>query len=108
MYGQELGCMRANFAHNLIIAAHDDHSQHRTGIPDNVIQDLFAHADDDLLLLSMLVYTGMRGGELVALTWADIDFDNAIIHVTKSYDQKGKEVSKTKTRNGVRDIIILP
>ncbi len=29
-------------------------------------------------------YTGMRTGEVLALTWNDIDFDNSIININKS------------------------
>lgn len=33
-----------------------------------------------------LIYTGMRIGELMALQWKDIDFDNNIISITKSVE----------------------
>jgi integrase len=42
------------------------------------------------------IMTGMRSGELVALTWDDVDFDNNIIRITKSYSPKIKGVKSTK------------
>ncbi|MEJ7276720.1 tyrosine-type recombinase/integrase, partial [Staphylococcus epidermidis] len=32
-----------------------------------------------------LAYTGMRAGELLALKWSDIDFENNTISITKTY-----------------------
>lgn len=34
---------------------------------------------------AMAILTGMRKGELIALTWSDIDFENRVIAVTKSW-----------------------
>lgn len=35
-------------------------------------------------LLILLLHTGMRRGELLALQWSDVDFDQRILHVRKS------------------------
>lgn len=57
-------------------------------------------------------YTGMRTGEVCALTWDDIDLENAIIHVKhnvydKPADEKGRWfIGKTKTISGIRDVHI--
>jgi integrase len=40
--------------------------------------------------------TGMRSGELFALTWADVDFENRILSVTKSYNCRMRETKSTK------------
>lgn len=60
-------------------------------------------------LLSL--YTGLRMGEINALDKdSDIDFENKIIHVrrTLTKDTKDKTVmgSYTKTKNGIRDIVM--
>lgn len=60
-------------------------------------------------LLSL--YTGMRMGEINALDKdLDIDFDNKIIHVrrtlTKNTEDKTVMGSYTKTKNGIRDIVM--
>lgn len=57
---------------------------------------------------SVLFWTGMRIGELLALTKDDIDFDNKIISINKTYTkQKGKEIiTAPKTESSIRQIAI--
>lgn len=45
---------------------------------------------------AVALLTGMRSGELFALTWNDVDFDNNIIRITKSYSQRIKGIKSTK------------
>jgi len=45
---------------------------------------------------SMALLTGMRSGELYALLWKDIDFENRVISVTKSYNPRKKIIKGTK------------
>ncbi|RZF21166.1 site-specific integrase [Halobacteriovorax vibrionivorans] len=45
---------------------------------------------------AVALLTGMRSGELYALTWEDVDFDNNIIRITKSYSSRIKGVKSTK------------
>lgn len=44
------------------------------------------------------VYTGCRNGELYALKWSDIDFQERMITVQRSYNRKAKADKSTKTR----------
>lgn len=37
---------------------------------------------------ALAILTGMRTGELIALNWSDIDFENRVIAVTKSWNRK--------------------
>ncbi|CAH2715076.1 hypothetical protein BACCIP111895_02260 [Neobacillus rhizosphaerae] len=39
----------------------------------------------DYLMFLILSYTGIRVGELIALKWKDIDFNNHTISITKTY-----------------------
>ncbi len=54
----------------------------------------------------IMIYTGLRLGELAALTWSDIDLSAATISVTKSYNFKTRTVKPPKTKAGVRTIPI--
>lgn len=47
-------------------------------------------------MITLLVYTGIRSGELCALAWEDVDFENRTIHVRRStYDKRGLKTTKT-------------
>ena len=56
----------------------------------------------------LLYYTGLRVGELLALTPEDIDFDRHIISVNKNYQRlNGKDyIYPPKTEAGYRDVVI--
>jgi len=45
--------------------------------------------------------TGMRAGEILALTRSDLDFERKTIRVNKSSDDKTREIRQPKTRNSV-------
>ena len=57
-------------------------------------------------------YTGMRTGEVFALTWDDIDFENKIIKINKTIyakikDDKGRwYLGTTKTKGSCREVFI--
>ena len=64
----------------------------------------------DRALIYLLRYTGMRRGEVLALTTNDIDFDNRIIKINKTLiDQGGRGAIShhTKTAAGNRNMPIL-
>ena len=56
----------------------------------------------------MLYWTGMRIGELLALTPKDVDFEHRIISITKSYQRvRGEDIiSPPKTPKSIRKITI--
>lgn len=58
----------------------------------------------------MLYYCGMRIGELEALTLADIDLDNNVVTINKTYHLINGQgiVTAPKTQKANRDIIIPP
>jgi integrase len=58
-------------------------------------------------LLTVAVSTGMREGELLALTWDDVDLATGLITVNKSVQWKPKgnhQAGPTKTRSGRRTV----
>ncbi|MFI3140804.1 MAG: site-specific integrase [Clostridia bacterium] len=57
-------------------------------------------------IIKVLLYTGMRAGECLALRWQDIDFDNKTIHIENTLtDVAGKHwLQPPKTKNSNRYI----
>lgn len=55
-----------------------------------LLDDLAVHSIDmhDITLLSL--YTGMRAGEIHALTWGNIDFENGTIEVVDTINKKNR------------------
>lgn len=64
---------------------------------------------DIWLLPTLILYTGLRRGEALALTWGDIDLDRDEIHVTKSLYHEGDRphIKTPKTAAGVRTVPLL-
>lgn len=67
--------------------------------------------ESDLVMFTMLAYTGLRIGELLALKWDVIDFDNQTLRVFRNYynpTQKNgaHEITTPKTKSSVRTITI--
>ena len=58
---------------------------------------------------NILYFTGMRIGEMLALTWKDIDLENNTINIDKSYQRIGREdvITKPKTPKSTRTIVIF-
>ena len=61
------------------------------------------------LFLAISFYTGMRTGEVLALTRSDIDIKNRVIHIKRSISKvKGKgKMTTPKTEGSIRDVPIL-
>ena len=66
-------------------------------------------AADDFLFPFISIYTGMRKGEILALQWKDIDFENNIIFVTKSIEHVSNvpRIKPPKTKAGNRMVPLL-
>ena len=57
--------------------------------------------------LAVLLYTGVRKGEMLALTWDDIDWKNNTIHISKQFSHTHTghwQTNTPKSRNGYREI----
>ena len=58
----------------------------------------------------LMLYAGLRRGEALALTWADIDWQRNVIHVNKAlhFEHGQPVIGTTKTANSVRDVPMFP
>ena len=59
-------------------------------------------------LLGLMMYTGMRRGEVLGLRWEDIDWEKKTINVTRNVTlaQNTPVITTTKSENGIRTIPI--
>ena len=65
-----------------------------------LLQALEGESLQHQVIVKMLLYTGMRRGELCGLEWKDIDFERAVISVRRSsLYLSGKGVFEDKTKN---------
>ncbi|MBF7097356.1 tyrosine-type recombinase/integrase [Alkalibacter mobilis] len=58
-------------------------------------------------MIKLLLYTGMRLGECLALTWNDLDMEKCIITINKSVNGLG-ELTTTKTKSSIRYLVFPP
>lgn len=84
--------------------------EERRGLSDTERAAIIAsfNVQDPLSRMIMLAYyLGMRAGEIAALRWGDIDFDQKLVHVSKNFSDRrhtNNGDGKTKTPSGVRDV----
>ncbi|OCL96100.1 tyrosine-type recombinase/integrase [Aliarcobacter thereius] len=70
------------------------------------IEDLMSRSDGYLRnFIGIMSRTGMRPGELVALRWSDVDFDNEIIKIRRTRIQG--ENGPPKKKASIRDIEMI-
>lgn len=84
----------------------------RKALTTEEVQDILAHMSElneqQQLYIALSLFTGMRRGELLALTWRDIDLDRGVIHITKAVEFCTNEprIKPPKTKAGIRSIPI--
>lgn len=72
----------------------------------NEINKLLTHKDDWFTnFLGVAFFTGARIGEILALEWNDIDFDNYTININKT---QSRYLMTPKSSSGIRVIDMLP
>lgn len=72
----------------------------------DIIRNLWRLEDFDRLLLSLLLFTGMRRGEALGLRWEDIDWQRRLIFIQRSVSFNGNSpvIGSTKSKAGIRYI----
>ena len=77
----------------------------RVARADEAVALLAVLPPDDRVLWATALYGGLRRGELQALEWTDINLDNNLIHVNRSWDHKAGAIPP-KSRAGKRRVPI--
>ena len=57
--------------------------------------------------LMVAAFTGLRGSELRALSWSDVDFERRLLTIRQRADWWGV-IGRPKSRNGYRDVPLIP
>lgn len=81
-------------------------SQERNGLQLEEIALIEQSLTPGTLAALIMVYCGLRRGELAALTWADVDLENNTMTVNKAWDYKNDRLKGTKSKAGIRTIPI--
>lgn len=61
------------------------------------------------VLFSLAIFGGFRRGELIALKWTDIDFDNNTVSINKAFAKtksQGQILKSPKTVSGIRTVVL--
>lgn len=71
---------------------------------------ILATTKDENQLAFLILFTGCRLGEALALQMKDVDMKNDLVHITKAVAFHGNQpvIQTTKTENGIRTVPLLP
>jgi integrase len=100
-----------NFAAGTKIPKKAKKAEQKDPITDEEIKVIYDNVDKPFGMFPfLLIFTGMRKGEALALQKRDIDFDKNLIFVTKAvtFPVNQAEIKATKTASSVRAIPIMP
>lgn len=71
------------------------------------IEAILPHLEPEVAnMVEFWVWSGPREGEVIALTWPDVDFDRGVARINKT--ARGNRRKAPKTRAGKREIKLLP
>ena len=73
----------------------------------------FCAAHEHGFYVEALLYTGLRIGELCALTWSDVDLEAGVLTISKSVAVSGEQGSKYEVKNSTktgktRQVVLTP
>ena len=106
--------MVKNVALNADVKRSQDEDIERTFLTDDNLNIIMKYSEGLLIndIYRLMLQTGMRIGEVIGLTWGNVDYDSNVIHVVQQMvtvkDPETKkwvnEVHKPKSKAGIRDI----
>lgn len=72
----------------------------------DILNNLDKLEERDRLFVALALHTGLRRGEIYALRWESIDFDNRLIHVRQAVKLIGNVpvIGLPKSKAGIRDV----
>ena len=79
----------------------------RIASPEEAQRLIAAVPERDRAMWATALYAGLRRGELMALRWEDVNLAMGVIHVERSYDEKGGVEVEPKSRAGRRTVPIV-
>lgn len=82
----------------------------RDALTEEQRQEILNTRPNEFILAPLILYTGLRLGEALALRSDRIDFENKVIHIVEAVHFKGNKpvIGQLKTKNSRRDIPLLP
>ena len=82
----------------------------RDSLKQREVDAVLSTTKDELQLAYLIMFTGCRCGEALALQYKDVDFNQSVIHITKGVVHVGNRpvLQAPKTKNSVRDVPLLP
>ena len=87
-----------NPAHDLVLKKSEEKKPEilTSGESKKLIELAFAHQHEWRHVWALALLTGMRNGELLALQWSDIDWEQKLITVARAFNGRTKKISSTK------------
>ena len=76
----------------------------------DIVDQLPKLSTRDSRFMALLLYTGLRRGEVLGLRWEDVDKFRGVIHISRNvtYHSSTALVGTPKTENGYRDVPLVP
>ncbi|MGN1272349.1 MAG: tyrosine-type recombinase/integrase [Lactobacillus sp.] len=110
-YAVDDGLLNKNFTNHISISGNPEKERQVEYLNLKEIKQLVKSCKQELnpqtttkYLILAAIYTGARLGELSALQWSDINFENNTISITKSWNSDRKDMRKPKTKASIRTI----
>lgn len=116
-YGVTMQAIPSNPARDVVLPRNTQKGKHKKikHFDNEELKKFLAYLDNldsskyryyyEVTLYKFLLATGCRINEALALSWSDIDLDNAVVHITKTLN-RDLEINSPKSKASYRDIDI--